>query len=201
MATVKYYKGEEKIVVVEKEDYAESIFSEQYAQALRIFDRMQSRPMDEVPNLMAFCGDRGEGKTSCMSTVCHIIGSLDKKETSEYVMSIGIDVDVLKMKKFEILPIIDPAFFDKNHNVLELLLGHLYANFKAKECGNSELLARGEVMKCFQKAKLHLRHLDRTKEEMYDPLEELEVLSAGVYLHQTIKELFEKYIAYPFHAQ
>ena len=31
MATVKYYKGEEKIVVVEKNDYEESIFSEQYA--------------------------------------------------------------------------------------------------------------------------------------------------------------------------
>lgn len=198
MATVKYYKGEEKIVVVEKKDYEESIFSEQYAQALRLFDWMQSRPMDEVPNLIAFCGDRGEGKTSCMATVSHIISNLKDNPALAFINSLGIDGEALKRRKFEILPIIDPAFFDKNHNVLELLLGHLYSNFKAQETNTKDYQNRNEVVKCFQRAKLHLRHLDEEKgrEEMYDPLEELEVLSAGVNLHKTIKELFDAYLKY-----
>lgn len=198
MPTVKYYKGEEKIVVVEKKDYAESIFSEQYAQALRLFDKIQNRPMDEVPNLLAFCGDRGEGKTSCMATVCHIINHLQEKDTMSYVKSLGIDADTISKRRFDILPIIDPAFFDKNHNVLELLLGHLYSSFKAKENENDDYQNRNAVVKCFQHAKRDLRHIDleKGKEEMYDPLEELQALSAGVNLHKTIKKLFEEYLKY-----
>lgn len=199
MPIVKYYKGEEKIVVIEKKDYEKSIFSEQYAQALRLFNKIQEHPIDDVPNLIAFCGDRGEGKTSCMATVRHIISNLQDYNTLKYVKNLKIEAENLKEKKYELLPIIDPAFFDKDHNVLELLLGHLYSQFKEQEKNQDrDYHCRNEVLKCFQRAKLHLRHLDmnKGKEEMYDPLEELEALSTGVNLHKTIKELFTEYLKY-----
>ena len=62
----RYYKGEENIVVVEKKNYEESLFREQYAQALQLVTDIAEHPKDDVPNLVTFCGDRGEGKTSCM---------------------------------------------------------------------------------------------------------------------------------------
>lgn len=46
----------------------------------------------------------------------------------------------------------------------------------------------------FQNAKACLMHIGKSKVEMYDPLEELEVLSAGVELSNCISLLMEKYL-------
>ncbi len=193
----RYYKGEENVVVVEKNNYTESLFREQYMQALQLVIDHLEHPRDSVPNLVAFCGDRGEGKTSCMMTVCHIIENSNNADIINGVKALGVDVERLKGKDFNILPIIDPAFFDKEHNIIELLLGHIYKQFKEwrrdHEAEGYYSLAN-EVSKLFQNAKTCLMHIGKSKVEMYDPLEELEVLSAGVELSNCISLLMEKYL-------
>ena len=193
----RYYKGEENIVVVEKENYEESLFREQYIQALQLVTELAERPKKDVPNLVAFCGDRGEGKTSCMLTVCHIIKNSAKPAIASEMEPLGIDTKKLTDAGFEVLPIIDPAFFDKEHNIIELLLGHIYKNFKnwREKDENQSYGAANDVAKLFQKTKACLMHIAQTKMEMYDPLEELEVLSAGVELSECISTLMEKYLA------
>lgn len=193
----RYYIGEENIVVVEKENYEESLFREQYIQALQLVNDLAERPKDDVPNLVAFCGDRGEGKTSCMLTVCHIIKNSDKPAIEREMEPMGINTKKLTDAQFEVLPIIDPAFFDKEHNIIELLLGHIYKNFKAwrEKDENQSYGAANDVAKLFQKTKACLMHIGQTKVEMYDPLEELEVLSAGVELSECISTLMKKYLS------
>lgn len=193
----RYYKGEENIVVVEKENYEESLFREQYIQALQLVTDLAEHPKKDVPNLVAFCGDRGEGKTSCMLTVCHIIKNSGNPAIASEMEPLGIDTKKLYDAGFEVLPIIDPAFFDKEHNIIELLLGHIYKNFKAwRDKDESQSYgAANDVAKLFQKTKACLMHIGQTKVEMYDPLEELEVLSAGVELSECISTLMEKYLA------
>lgn len=199
MPTINYFIGEEKTVVEETKDYASSIFHEQYGQALRLFHEMSFRPMTDIPNLIAFCGDRGEGKSSCMSSVRHIIDSYsDDVLTQRYVdQELGAQ-KIWNDKKIKVLPIIDPAFFDKNHNVLELLLAHFYSLFKEVANNNSEssYTDRNEVAKDFQKVKLHLRHLDKNKEELFDPLEELESLAAGINLQVSISSLMKQLLKF-----
>lgn len=193
----RYYKGEENIVVVEKENYEESLFREQYIQALQLVTDLAEHPKVDVPNLVAFCGDRGEGKTSCMLTVCHIIKNSGKPAIASEMEPLGINTKKLFDTGFEVLPIIDPAFFDKEHNIIELLLGHIYKNFRTwrDKDENQNYGAANEVAKLFQKTKTCLMHIGQTKVEMYDPLEELEVLSAGVELSECISTLMEKYLA------
>ena len=193
----RYYKGEENIVVVEKKNYEESLFREQYAQALQLVTDIAEHPKDEVPNLVTFCGDRGEGKTSCMMTVSYIIEHGTTESIKNEMMAIGVDMEKIAHKKFEILPIIDPAFFDKEHNIIELLLGHIYKGFKDwRNNHESEGMyaATNEVSKLFQKTKECLMHIGQSKVEMYDPLEELEVLSAGVELSSCISSLMDAYL-------
>lgn len=76
--TIKLYKGEEHGVVIEKDHFDESMFYAQYNKAYDILKDMMDRNWDIIskgettitmtPNIIAFCGDRGEGKTSCMES-------------------------------------------------------------------------------------------------------------------------------------
>ena len=195
---VKYYIGEEKKVVQEERDFNKSIFHEQYKQAIRQIVELLDKPQTDVPNLIAFCGDRGEGKTSCMMTVSYIMEHASDPEIKDYLKC--IPGNNLQNHQVEILPVIDPAFFDKDHNVLELLLGQLYTNYKNWQILNKEKkeLIYGKtknLTKQFQKAKFCLRHMATAETETYDPLEELEQLSAGIELGKCIKDLISNYLA------
>lgn len=195
---VKYYIGEEKKVVQEERDFNKSIFHEQYKQAIRQIVELLDKPQTDVPNLIAFCGDRGEGKTSCMMTVSYIMEHASAPEIKDYLKC--IPGNNLQNHQVEILPVIDPAFFDKDHNVLELLLGQLYTNYKNWQILNKEKkeLIYGKtknLTKQFQKAKFCLRHMATAETETYDPLEELEQLSAGIELGKCIKDLISDYLA------
>ena len=194
---VKYYIGEEKKVVQEERDFNKSIFHEQYKQAIRQIVELLDKPQTDVPNLIAFCGDRGEGKTSCMMTVSYIMEHASDPEIKDYLKC--IPGNNLQNHQVEILPVIDPAFFDKDHNVLELLLGQLYTNYKNWQIQNKEKkeLFYGKtknLTKQFQKAKFCLRHMATAETETYDPLEELEQLSAGIELGKCIKDLISYYL-------
>lgn len=204
MNKVTFFHGEENGIVKEHDAYMDSIFCEQYSQAIKLLDglvlKMQVEKVaynenltgqdDMIPNLVAFCGDRGEGKTSCMCSVIDILR--DKRtgnEQEKYLLSQG--ASTLNSVKLDCLSLVNPAFFDHNHNVLELLLGEMYKNFKKSPddyTNSSELILR------FQEAKLCLKHLDKAKREMYDVIEELDALSAGVTLREAIANLFKEYL-------
>ena len=207
MNKVTFFHGEENGIVKEHDAYMDSIFSEQYSQSIKLLDGLVNKMTTEkaeyntlrsvglddmTPNLVAFCGDRGEGKTSCM---CSVIDMLRNKKhgnvQEQYLLSQG--AETLNLNKLECLSLVNPAFFDHNHNVLELLLGEMYKNFKNAPddySNSSDLLLR------FQETKLCLKHLDKTKREMYDVIEELDALSAGVTLRDTIADLFREYLAF-----
>ena len=78
METVRFYRGQEDEVVVEKSDFEQSIFREQYVLALQQIDKMLNAPKEKIPSILAFCGDRGEGKSSCMESVRNML--LKKEE-------------------------------------------------------------------------------------------------------------------------
>ena len=196
--TIKLYKGEEHGVVIETEDFDKSMFYAQYNKAYDILKDMMDRNMEVIrkeektitmtPNIIAFCGDRGEGKTSCME-------SFTQKIKQDISLSLAF------------MDLIDPAFFDNNHNVVELILGLLYKNFVEKEKEIEEYkeewdkeelekktaLAK-ELSTLFQRARLCLRNMAEGKERMFDPLEQLSVMMSGMSLHERIEELFAKYL-------
>lgn len=209
MDTIKFYRGEENGIVKERGEYAQSIFSEQYVQSLKILEGLIEKMgtdkatvigsdfkemEDWAPNLVAFCGDRGEGKTSCMSTVLDILRSKAvQNEQSRYLQSNEVSAPLLNQARLKCLPMVNPAFFDHNHNVIELLLGQMYSDFK--EC-RSNSRNRDSLVEEFQIAKMCLKHLDKSKREMYDVIEELDALSAGVMLRRTLARLFHKYLEF-----
>lgn len=192
MDRIVFYNGEETGYVVERTNFKNSFFAEQYASALKLFKKIycSSGP---VSNIIAFCGDRVEGKTSCMRSFMKLLSQ--DSELDNFDKNLPFNAS-----KIELLDVVDPAFFDKKHNLIELVLGQMYGRLTHKalddEEYSSELSKKQKLLNSFQKAKMCLAHLEKEKKELYDPLEELEALSAGINLQQCLGTLFEEYLKF-----
>ena len=197
-----FYKGDENGVVIEKKDYEKSIFRNQYTQALQLISELSERACagngseteQDVshPNIIGFCGERGEGKTSCMLTVRHIIES---KDTSAYKKLIGT-IPTIGLKDYKFLSLIEPSFFDQEHNILELVIGQLFREFKKFErderINGSDLYRK--VLKLFNKVKKCATLLVSKDTNLYDSIEELDELAASMSLRGCLDELIEAYL-------
>lgn len=219
--TIIFRMGEETGIVIEKtkEQFEHSLFREQYKQAFSIMDSILFRttkvnPNDEIDenisNVIAFCGDRGEGKTSALETVRGILSSkkiMKEAQAAKFYSSDKIDFD-----SFKVLRLIDPAFFDSKHNLLELLIGQMYADIcdddKRKmeegECSNrcdENIANRNRLMEKFQKVKRSLAIINKASDKnAYDDLEEIDDLAAGIELKNIFNELLHCYARY-FHKE
>ena len=211
-----FVEGDEDKVVIEKGDYATSLFSSQYTAAFGILKRLIEIPNDEEccpgqgnSRIIAFCGDRGAGKTSCMMSVRYAIEhccrrkdneseqeKLEREEIEKYFSSYDFKTEQLE---FDILKPVDPSFFDESHNILELVLGQMYLHFKEhrNELRRQDKLEEetvDKVRKKFDAVKRSLSLIGDPSKPMSDKLEELENLSVAMTLHERMKELFEDYL-------
>lgn len=201
---LRFYRGDENGVVIEKGEYDISIFRNQYAQALKLINELASRKDEDHdasrPNIIAFCGNRGEGKTSCMMTVQEIAEHAD----AEMIKILTEEELSIDFKKIEFLKMIEPAFFDKEHNILELVIGQLFQNFK--DCERTRKRERRidetkqrEVLGLFNKVKKCATLLETGQTNLYDSIEELDELAASMTLRECIDKLLTSYLEYSEH--
>ena len=120
-----FRRGDENRIVIEEGNFREILFQQQYLNAMQSFisvcrlqEKMSTKSQTMGTNIISFCGDRGEGKSSCMYTVRRILNEHD-------VFGFG-DADLLNeqerryqkfaqdIEKFPTyaLPVIDPSFFE-----------------------------------------------------------------------------------------
>lgn len=217
--TIIFRMGEETGIVVEKtkEQFEQSLFKEQYHQALAIIDSIMKRtPKSDSPieinenvsNVIAFCGDRGEGKTSALVSVR---GILESKTIYKVAKDVGLfdGISYVEDKTFKVLRLIDPAFFDDKHNLLELLIGQMYADIrmddeekskKNDECPlgiNEDIAKRNRLMQCFQETRNSLAIIHKSPNKSpYDSLEEIDDLAAGTELKEKVNKLMQCYAEY-----
>lgn len=150
--------------------------------------------IDYNNNIFAFEGGRGTGKTSCMISVASM---LIKKigvtsETHPYIFK----------DKFVTIDLIDPAYFDKAHNLLSLFLAKLYKSFtqQVEEAENGRVTTndKQKFLSFYREAHSQLNRLyqERKKDNYSDEdlMEYVEEVSASVKLKLTIKELVDAYL-------
>ena len=195
MEAIRFYAGQENGVIVEKENFSQSVFYEKYQQAFSVFSRIWESENDDISNIIAICGDRGEGKTSFLKTIRNILA-----DNNAYKKALASNIQIsedFKPEKIYALDVIDPAFFDAKHNLIELLLGKMYGKLRDR------IKADGNSLVSFDKTKL-LQQFDKVKnclsiirkqssESVYDKLEELDQLAAGMQLKEELDNLFEGY--------
>lgn len=95
---------------------------------------------EHLNNIIAFCGERGQGKTSAMLSYADI---LSESKNNQYC----------------IMKTIDPTSLEKNDNILMMILSAIFNEFK-KKWGNLESLHNNinidKILELFQKAHHHI---------------------------------------------
>lgn len=179
---IRFKDGEENFIIIEGADKKEgSLFFNQYERAELIFDGLTgdaNKDKRSYNNIVAFCGDRGTGKTSCMQSFA------EQKKSADNSLCF------LKM--------IEPSFFDQTHNILELVISQMYKDV-CEEIEDAALLEKqSDITEQFNIVMRYLKYLSKPedKEKFYDPLQELDALSAGINLKDAINTLFEKFLDY-----
>lgn len=209
--------GNENRPVVESRKFRESIFARQYRTALNIADvYFRNLPSEHDTGLdntafqgIAFCGERGEGKTSAMLSVINILKDANKyahyrnaytDEENEGVRFIkdvlGPDTPLLRLRT-SILKLIDPTRF-ANYNILEVILTELYDNVNRKKKQDKEsgrsYSSPNDIYLLFQKVKRSIEMLIKPEDKLFDTLEDLEDLSAVINLQDNFKKLIQEYL-------
>lgn len=95
---------------------------------------------ENLNNIIAFCGERGQGKTSAMISFADILSNN-------------------KNNKFYVMKTIDPTSLEKNDNILMMILSCIFSEFENK-WKSSDLLLRNidnnNILELFQKAYHHI---------------------------------------------
>ncbi|MBQ9427402.1 MAG: hypothetical protein IJU36_07205 [Paludibacteraceae bacterium] len=207
--TIIFRMGEETGIVIEKtkEQFEHSLFREQYKQAFELMDELihisrtksQISVEQSISNVIAFCGDRGEGKTSALSTICRI---LSDRVSFKNAKDAGLLVNTQNIEDNTslVLPLVDPSFFDDEHNIIELVIGQMYEkvtkdSMNPQSDDNIQKSGYRTLMENFAKAKKCLSALVNTS-DMYDSISELSRLAANVNLRSEMENLFKTYSEY-----
>lgn len=206
--TIIFRMGEETGIVIEKtqEQFEHSLFKEQYRQAFAIMNGIVERTARSIPykeidesasNIIAFCGDRGEGKTSCLQSFVRLLTNEDICKNGQKALNISTNTTPNDNLAIDLL---DPSFFDENHNIVELILGQLYEKVlqehKSAELADQiKVVGYRTMMGKFAEAQSCLSALAK-KEDMYDSMNELSALASSVRLRKAIKDLFKAYLEF-----
>lgn len=212
MDSVKFYIGDEDKVVIEDKGFENSLFTNQYVKALRRLEDILQHPSNTEPNIIAFCGDRGEGKSSCMESFATILENIKDENVTSGLKNLQISdaekdnkledlCQTIKDSHFQQCNTIDPLFFDNEHNLIELLLGQMFSKL-SKKIKNDKNVENDKdddyraLLERFHDTKWNLFQLFKGRETVVDPIAQLDSLAAGVTLRESITGLITEYLRY-----
>lgn len=188
------------------EEIKDSMFRNQYEQCILLIDaylkgiwNMQDTPealrnsIDNNNNIIVFDGERGTGKTSCMLSMANILTNENHQEVCQ-------GARYAAETQFLTIPMIDPSFFDEEHNILSLFIARLYSVFQEQEetaCSDDSAgnLYRNDLMKMFVKVQQNLRSMFGDKKAK-DGMEYLVNMAASVEIKENIRQLVDLYLKY-----
>ena len=76
-------------------------------------------------NIIAFCGDRGQGKTSAMLSFSDSLKNASKTKSDEFTTMISE-----LGRKFYVLDVIDPSQMEHGENIISIILSRIFIGFK-----------------------------------------------------------------------
>ena len=210
--TIYFRIGAENRPVVETSRFEDSIFINQFRTALEITDRYlqntskSSMYAHDAFQGLAFCGERGDGKTSAMLSFLNILKITETTTSiseSEYTDRqtfiknvIGKDASILN-EKTVILDLIDPTQFI-NYNIIEVILSQIFNALNTlreqKKRERHITFNCDELLLEFQSVKHAIEILSKKNYSIFDALEDFNELSDAVRLKSTIHSLIRSFL-------
>lgn len=188
---IKIYKGDEYRPKLEKSYEKDSFFCSVYERADQILDRLNGeltdlredaeQPQSMGSNIIAFCGERGQGKTSAMQSFAYRLNKDD----------------------YDVMDLIEPSNFEKNESIVRVVLSKMFNQIQTwnDRCENGfwqddfrEDIAR--LSELFQKCYSNIEYMKWEKKAEYgsDDLETLMRLGNGSRLKEDLYQLVQCYL-------
>lgn len=214
-------KGQEFKISVKDSIKEDDIFIEQYKQAASMLNTILEKNQEdedeyekEYPwqqteyenNIIAFCGERGDGKSSAMLTFINAIYKRDKDKKDD---NKGIDIfkEYENIKKSYISKpiVIDPSQFDNVHNILDIILAKMYQRFYEKykkDTRENDEKRTQELLNSFQKVYRQVAMINNQEKMLDDEFDcegnigKLSKLGESTNLKKNFKKLIGQYLAF-----
>lgn len=134
MAKLKIYKGNEFKVYVADSIDEDDLFFDEYKKAAEMLSEIvkynkksdNRLKLEYENNIIAFCGERGEGKSSVMLSFVKAMRSYASTKKNQKVFE---DFKEIENIYFSEPIIIDPSLFDETHGILDVILAEIYNEF------------------------------------------------------------------------
>lgn len=141
-------------------------------------------------NVIAFLGERGSGKTSCMMSVVNVLRDSNDPSGDSYRNSI------------QVFDVIDPSFFDSTHNITDIFIGEFYRKYeeltkKFNQLSDKKRDQLKTLQSEFKIVKKALQYLDSSRSDQpLDDIDALSRLSSGLELSRSLSRLVNCYLEY-----
>lgn len=187
------------------ESYNDSMFQDQYEQCVNLIESylkglsgMEATTvslrysLENCNNIIVFDGERGSGKTSCMLSMVNML-------TQDNHCKLATPDKYVSQRQFVTIPMLDPSFFDNEHNVLSLFVSSLYSAYREWDLDPHNKLKdnkkKGDLIESFVLVQKELQSIFGDK-KAEDGLEYLVNMAAAVEIRKDIHELVSNFLAY-----
>lgn len=196
-------------IVNENTDISHDFFYEIYCKAFNEVDKIikenNAKEKDNVietsNNIIAFCGERGQGKSSAMLSFSKILGDFGNKKYNKH-----FEEAYLKLKdyKFHVLSRIDPTELENQQTILSVIISRIFFDFKNYLDSNYKynLEEKNNLLELFQQCYKNINIIksenvyDKRNELYEDDLELLSSLSDGSNIKKDFFKLVESFLKF-----
>lgn len=209
MKKLKISDGQNFAIHIEEQIEEDNLFFHEYETAVKNLNNIwemqkglkkdiQQKGISEKPNnIIAFCGERGSGKSSVMLSFMNALENSGKKQDKfnfkEEIRSNNWNTQIM----------IDPSMFDGVHNIVDIVLTHIYQNFhEAYDRDNQKIeqYERQEMLSLLAKTYKSLSII-KNKEKMLDDeydvagnISKLQNLGESTQLRSSLEKLITRYL-------
>lgn len=162
------------------------------------------KQQDFENNVIAICGERGEGKSSAMMTFVNAVYEMWKGYEDGW-KEIFSSCRNLKQVRFAEPILIDPSMFDDVHNVLDIVLAKIFKNFSDHYERDNQCIdenKRERLLDQFQKVYRYLSLINNQKQMLDDEFDyegnisKLSKLGESTNLKEELSKLVEEYLRF-----
>ncbi len=173
MVKLKIYKGKEFKVYVADNIQEDDLFYDEYRKAAEMLSEIvkynrkngNRLKLEYENNIIAFCGERGEGKSSVMLSFVKAMRSNNKKSQKVFE-----DFNEIENVHFSDPIIVDPSLFDETHGILDVVLAKIYNEVDCIKKNNQidKLKKYEEIIVQFQKVYKYVLLINNQKKTLDD---------------------------------
>ena len=166
--------------------------------------------LHEYPsNVIAFCADRGRGKTTAMlsfANALEALGNSEKGNPAKFWGNVPGDNDASEVS-FEVMAPIDPASMENSESVLQQIISQLFENFcreiksrhllceSGREDGNADTVS-DKFQKCAQAIDSLYKEPEARNSLMEDELDHIAEMGQSAKLLLLLDELIDCYLKF-----